>query len=173
MGREPFSRLFQAISRVGRPTRAAGRASIACTARTATTSLRPATGTIVVWGDGSDHALYRGKGDDDVKGGAGDDCLERDRGNDSIYASDGHGQVRGLYGDDSLAGDACRDQVNGEAGTIRSSAWTETMSAPAGMTTTASAGAVGDDDLDGDADDDSVVGDAATTTAVATLAMTA
>ncbi|MDD1422353.1 putative Ig domain-containing protein [Dolichospermum sp. ST_sed1] len=85
-------------------------------------------------GNSTDHTLYGGGGNDNIRGGSGkgylrgnlgndliyggnnDDRLLGDEGNDTVYGGAGNDILKGWTGDDNLFGDAGTDTIYGDNG---------------------------------------------------------
>ncbi|MEM8774504.1 MAG: calcium-binding protein, partial [Pseudomonadota bacterium] len=67
-------------------------------------------------GGAGDDEMYGNAGDDRLFGGTGDDTLSGDEGADKVFGGEGNDQISGGTGKDYLQGDAGNDQISGGEG---------------------------------------------------------
>ena len=67
-------------------------------------------------GGAGDDLIHGNEGDDDINGGTGDDALHGDDGNDNVMGGDGDDLMTGGEGDDALQGQNGADVISGDAG---------------------------------------------------------
>ena len=109
-------------------------------------------------GGAGDDIMYGNAGDDVLHGGTGDDTLSGDAGNDKVFGGEGDDTISGGLGNDHLDGGAGDDVVDGGAGNdyVAGGTGDDTLSGGEGADRVY--GGSGDDVLSGGAGDDKLYG---------------
>ena len=108
-------------------------------------------------GEGDD-LMYGGGGGDTLHGGTGDDSLSGDAGNDRVYGDDGDDVMSGGAGDDRMTGGTGNDALSGDAGKDYINAGTGDDTLSGGDGNDKLVGGSGSDTIDGGAGDDHMWG---------------